>query len=228
MRRNLLWVLAALVVAAMVAKIGVAFSAELLSNGGFESGTTGWTASGATFEIVTSPVRSGSQAASVTNASTTLYGIYQLVTGITGDTTYYLSGYGYRNNSNINGVLLRIHWYSEPDGGGSYIGYDDSNSLTTDSTSWQLMSTGVITAPGTAQSARVRAYVDSKTGGTSVTAYFDDLSLSDSPTAVTLSSLTAHSPTSQATFFRWQWLALTGAVGLVFGGVAVARRLFRQ
>ncbi len=44
------------------------------------------------------------------------------------------------------------------------------------------------------------------------------------PTSVTLSSLTARSPTSQATFFRWQWLALAGAVGLVLGGGAAVRR----
>jgi hypothetical protein len=43
------------------------------------------------------------------------------------------------------------------------------------------------------------------------------------PTAITLSSFTAQPTTSQATFFRWQWLAL--AVGLVFGEVAVVRRL---
>ena len=45
------------------------------------------------------------------------------------------------------------------------------------------------------------------------------------PTAITLSSLTARSISSPASFFRWQWLALAGAVGLVFGGVAAARRL---
>lgn len=43
------------------------------------------------------------------------------------------------------------------------------------------------------------------------------------PTSITLSSLTAHPIASQPTSFRWPWLAV--AVGLVFGGVAVARRL---
>jgi len=42
------------------------------------------------------------------------------------------------------------------------------------------------------------------------------------PTAITLSSFTAHPIAPQPTFFRWQWLALV--VGLAFGGVAVARR----
>jgi hypothetical protein len=44
------------------------------------------------------------------------------------------------------------------------------------------------------------------------------------PTAVTLSSFAARSPTSQPTFSRWQWLALAGAV-IALGGIAVARRL---
>nr|MBC8492866.1 SBBP repeat-containing protein [Chloroflexota bacterium] len=43
------------------------------------------------------------------------------------------------------------------------------------------------------------------------------------PTAITLSSLTARPFAPQATLFRWQWLALAGAV--VFCGGAVARRL---
>jgi hypothetical protein len=40
------------------------------------------------------------------------------------------------------------------------------------------------------------------------------------PTAITLSSFTAHPIASQGSFFHWQW-----AVGLVLGGGAVARRL---
>ena len=47
------------------------------------------------------------------------------------------------------------------------------------------------------------------------------------PTAVTLSSFTARPTTSQPTFFRWQWLALAGAV-VAFGGVAVARGSLRR
>jgi hypothetical protein len=42
-------------------------------------------------------------------------------------------------------------------------------------------------------------------------------------TAITLSSLTARPIASQGSFFHWQW-----AVGLVLGGVAVARRLLER
>ena len=55
----------------------------------------------------------------------------------------------------------------------------------------------------------------------------DDISITGTPTAVTLSSFTAHPIASQATFFRWQWLALAGAV-VAFGGVAVARGSLRR
>ncbi len=40
-----------------------------------------------------------------------------------------------------------------------------------------------------------------------------------SPTSITLSTLTAHSPAPQPTFFRWPWLALA----VVLGGSAAAR-----
>jgi len=54
-------------------------------------------------------------------------------------------------------------------------------------------------------------------------ANFDDILVTDeSATAITLSSLTARPTALQATFFRWQWLALAG--GLALGGGAVARR----
>ncbi|MBC8252495.1 MAG: hypothetical protein H8E35_00525 [Ardenticatenia bacterium] len=49
----------------------------------------------------------------------------------------------------------------------------------------------------------------------------------DQPTAVALSSFTAHSIASQPTFSPWQWLALAGAV-VAFGGVAVARGSLRR
>ena len=59
-----------------------------------------------------------------------------------------------------------------------------------------------------------------------VTTLSDWTLASSAPTAVTLSSFTARSPTSQATFFPWQRLAL--AVGLVLGGGAVVGRLRRR
>ena len=49
---------------------------------------------------------------------------------------------------------------------------------------------------------------------------------SEKPTAITLVSFAAHSIAPQPTSFLLQWLAL--AVGLAFGGVAVARRLPRR
>ena len=56
-----------------------------------------------------------------------------------------------------------------------------------------------------------------------VTTLSDWTLASSGPTAITLSSLTARPFAPQATLFRWQWLALAGAV--VFCGGAVARRL---
>ena len=55
----------------------------------------------------------------------------------------------------------------------------------------------------------------------------DDITVTgNQATSITLSSFTARSPTSQATFSHRQWLAL--AVGLVLGGGAVAGRLRRR
>lgn len=48
------------------------------------------------------------------------------------------------------------------------------------------------------------------------------------PTTITLSSFTARPTSPHPTSFHWQWLALAGTVGLVFGEVAVARRWLRR
>jgi hypothetical protein len=221
MVRSILALLAALAIAVTIG-FSIVDAAQLLSNGGFESGTTDWSTYGATLSTVSNPVRSGAQAAAVSHTNTALRGIVQTVTGITGGDTYYLIGYAYRNDSNIDRVLLRIAWYESTDASGSQLSYNDSNELTTDSTSWQSMSSGELTAPGTARSAEVRAYFDVKVS-TSATVYFDDLSLTDTPTSITFSSFTTHSTSPQPTSFRWQWLALVGAVVAV-GGVAVVRR----
>jgi len=54
----------------------------------------------------------------------------------------------------------------------------------------------------------------------------DDGPPTGTPTAVTLSSFTAHPTTSQPTFFRWPWLALAGTV-VACGGAVVRRWLGR-
>jgi hypothetical protein len=55
---------------------------NLLTNPGFESGTTGWTCRDCTLSIVSSPKYSGSQAAQVTNRGSNRAGIQQDITNV--------------------------------------------------------------------------------------------------------------------------------------------------
>ena len=231
MKRYLLRLLIASIVAAMTIGIGVAVAAELLSNGGFENATGGvpddWSKYGGTLSQVSSPVRSGSYAASFTSDTSSTKWIYQVIAPITGGDSYTFSGYAVKNDSNITSVYLRISWYSSNDGDGTAIDDNDSTtSLTTDDSSYRFLTTESVTAPASARSARARIMLD-PVSVTVATAYFDDMSFASNPTAITLSSFTAHPTASQPTFFRWPWVALAGAV-VAFGGGAVARRSLRR
>ncbi len=154
---------------------------ELLVDGGFESGSTAfWTPSPGTtiFTLTTSPVHSGAWAASVSSNSNSTKAIIQNINGITAGNRYILSGYAWKNDSRgiTFTVRLRLAWYVAADCSGSQLVTADSNNLTANRPEFVFLTTGVITAPGNAQCAQVRAQVAPR-AGYSATAYFDDLTL---------------------------------------------------
>ena len=179
---------------------------ELLQDGGFESGSTAfWTPSPGTtiFTLTTSPVHSGTWAASVGSNSNSTKAIIQNIIGITAENRYILSGYAYKNDPNgITFTLrLRVAWYAAADCSGSQLATVDSNELTTDQPEFVFLTTGIITAPSSVRCAQVRAQVAPR-AGYSATAYFDDLTLAiapEPPPTVTPTLTVTPTPTASPT-----------------------------
>jgi hypothetical protein len=171
------------------------FAANLLTNPGFEDGTTGWSKYGGDLQTTSSQIHSGSISASLVSITQSTKWIYQIVS-ITGGLAYTLSGYGLKNDSIISSVLFRIAWYSSSDGSGSELKHNDSDfSLTDNDSNYKLLSTGSIVAPDDANSARVKA-VASFASGSQAYANFDDINFEQTalPTPVP-----THSPTNTST-----------------------------
>jgi uncharacterized repeat protein (TIGR01451 family) len=154
-------------------------AAELLLNPGFETGTGGapdyWQKYGGTLAQTDSLVHGGVYAARFDSASTSTKWVYQVVT-VTGQVAYVFSAWALKNDPNVDEVYLRASWYESGDGSGSAIGNDDSISrLTSNDATYRLLTTGPITAPSGAQSARARMMLN-PVGSVSCTVYFDDAS----------------------------------------------------
>ena len=135
-------------------------AAELLLNPGFETGTGGvpdhWLKYGGALAQTDSLVHGGARAARFDSDSTSTKWVYQVVT-VTGQVAYVFSAWALKNDPNVDEVYLRVSWYESDDGSGSAMGNDDSTArLANDKTGYRLLTTGPITAPLGAQSARGR------------------------------------------------------------------------
>src|SRR3990172_12835236 len=93
-------------VALSVSLAPVSAAEELLSNGGFEAGTSNWAANGGSLTQVSSPVKSGGQAAALTSNSAGAKWLYQDV-GVSPGAGYAFSGYARKNNPTHAPVYLR-------------------------------------------------------------------------------------------------------------------------
>jgi hypothetical protein len=130
---------------------------------------------------------------------------------------YWGLGYAVWNNDGDD-VLL-----TDDTDGIDYIAYDSGSAIddppselswsgsnpssNTEGTSISLVSNGVDgdTGDGWEESGTTDTYSPTTEGADN----------NEDPTTITLSSLTARPISPQPTFFRWQWLALVGAVGIV-------------
>jgi len=147
----------------------------LLANPGFEEGVANWSNYGGSFSLFELLVKSGDFAAALTSNTASTKWIYQVVT-IQGGGTYTLCGYAIKNDPNIEKILLRVSWYEREDGFGSEISHVDSLiALRDDEAEYRLLTTGQVTAPPDARSARAKAMLEPASTGDG-TAYFDDLS----------------------------------------------------
>jgi cardiolipin synthase len=153
--------------------------AELLQNPGFESASGGtpdhWSKYGGTLAQTDTLVHGGSYAAQFDSSSTSTKWVFQVVT-VTEGTAYVFSAWALKNDANIEEVYLRVSWYASADGSGSQISHDDSTArLLGDDSAYRFLTTGPITVPTGARSARARLVLN-PLDGTACTAYFDDAS----------------------------------------------------
>jgi len=159
--------------AALLAPVGT----ELLLNPGFEDATGSvpdhWRKYGGTLTQVGSPVHSGSYAARFESNTSSTKWVYQVVS-VTQAVVYVFSAWAVKNDTNVEEVYLRVSWYASTDGSGTEFSRADSTTrLTTDDPAYRFLTTGPITAPAGARSARVRLMLN-PVDATACRAYFDD------------------------------------------------------
>jgi hypothetical protein len=177
--------LAALIVASSVASIVfsliLSFATALgqtdrLINGGFEAGTSGWTASSDTsFVTVTTPVSSGNWAASLSDLGTDYdILIYQEVPVFPG-ATYTLTGWAYNNEPDFYRVCLRVHW-TPP------VEHDREGCLDGGASVYQPLVVGPVVAPSNVDVATIIAVAEIRALDPPSPVYFDEISLTCSLT----------------------------------------------
>lgn len=177
------------------------FAATLFSSGFEDGNLSSWSSSGggATATISAENVRSGNNAIKIQNDKTGSYGFQQVIPNIEGGMFYEARGYGKAYDSSTASFFIRVAWYSSSDGSGSQLSSpSDSNVVDNVSNDWTLLTTNAIQAPSTANSAKIRLVLNSKTSGQLALAYFDDILFQESiaPTATpTLTPTPSPSPT---------------------------------
>jgi len=147
---------------------------NLLGNGGFEQGTSAWTAPyGTTFITVTEPVSSGNWAASLDRRDCTGWiWIYQDVDIIAG-ATYTLTGWIYKNEPGFDEACLGIEWL-----GSSWP--DVEECLSGNNCFYLPLTVSIAAAPPDASRARIKLIADIRTENPSSPIFFDELGLTSS------------------------------------------------
>jgi hypothetical protein len=145
------------------------YDLDLLQNGGFEQGTSGWGVSyGATFITVTNPVSSDNWAASLDRRDTPAkIWIYQDVVVVPG-AIYTLTGWIYKDEPGFDEACLRIEWLAS----GSP---DLQECLSGDNDFYRPITVGPTDAPGDATKARISAAADVADADHLYPVFFDEL-----------------------------------------------------
>ena len=153
-----------------------------LLNGGFEEGLeatlAAWQRFGGFLSRSTAFPRSGSFAGAFTSDTTSTKWVYEPLSVDPGR-SYAFHGFVLKNGPPDSTVLLRISWYSSADASGSSLASSDSpESLSGSDPSFRYLSTGSVTAPEEARSARARIVLV-PASATIETIYLDDFALEE-------------------------------------------------
>jgi hypothetical protein len=172
-------------------------------NGGFEEGAedipAAWQKFGGFLYRSTAFPRSGSFAGAFSSSTDSTKWVYEPLSVEPGR-SYAFHGFVLKDGPPDSTVLLRISWYSSADASGSSLASSDSpESLSGSDPSFRYLSTGSVTAPGEARSARARIVLV-PAAATSETIYLDDFTLeeTDPPTPTPEPTATA-TPTPSET-----------------------------
>lgn len=184
------------------------YAEQLLKNPGFEDGADQWSqlpgSRGIEFLATSTAKYGGNQSMQINATDEGAYGVQQVIVNIDENKYYQMLGWINRNDQSKI-ARLRVAWYKEADGTGSDIdGKENDTDTPSETDKWNQVSI-VVKPPSGAKSAKIRLQVASSKQDTTATAYFDDISFSEtvpppSPTSVPTSTPTlTPTPTPEAT-----------------------------
>jgi hypothetical protein len=147
---------------------------ELLANGGFEQGSSGWSLTSGLLETVGSPVHSGVSAGRFSGSGQPTTQIAYQFVDVQPAQTYELSGWIAASGDAVSGVFLRISWF---DANGQPVLQDDSLGLAQRDGNFYPLTTGARVSPAAARSARTSLYILGNPG-TPFEVHLDDFAFS--------------------------------------------------
>jgi hypothetical protein len=161
-----------LLVALVLNRQHPAAASELLANGDFEEGTTGWTTNAGQLDAVSAPLHGGSQAARFSGSGQpTIQFAYQLI-DVQPASNYELSGWVAAPISGVSRAFLRVSWF---DARGSLVLSADSPWLAQPDGTFQLLATGAMVSPVAARQARTSLLIQAESP---FTIHLDDFAFS--------------------------------------------------
>ncbi len=161
-------------------------------NGNFSQGLYGWQKYGGSLS-------SSGGAGVLSSDSASTKWAYETVA--VAPASYYEFSASLKPDGGVASAYLRISWYASGDGSGSALDTTDStDKVAGPSLSYQTVTTGAVTPPGGAHSARLRVML-SPDGGSNATLYFDNVAFGEAapPTATPQPTASPTSTTKAAT-----------------------------
>ncbi len=160
----------------------VPMPSESILNGGFEQGVEDapaiWRKFGGFLSRSTSVARSGSFAGSFSSATTSTKWVFQPL-AVEPGRSYAFHGFVLKNGPPDSLIFLRLSWYTSADASGSSFGTSDSpETLSGSDASYRYISTGSVTAPQEARSARARIVLVPASAAAEII-YLDDFVLEE-------------------------------------------------